>query len=337
MPTDAGVPTSRARSRGQPSDLRGAHSGQWRCDPGHQWRVDSLVRGGLEPCARLVAVKVTHAATNVADLLSRAAERTPDKLALLETSTVGQSAAESAVKVTTWRELDDQVTAVARGLTRLGVVGGQRVGLCLTNSAAFVTAYFAVLRGGMVAVPLNPVSSPDEIARMLTDSGSRVCFADETTIEAVRAAVGQVGSPLGVITLGVPAADGETPYADLAVEGGAVLPPRDRESLAVLLYTSGTSGRPVGPCSVIVPCWRTSTRPHRRGQRRSNPMTSCSGCFRCRTSTASTPCSARCCCMGHPCCSDRASTRPTPLRLVGATQGHRAARRPAGDRVLAAA
>jgi long-chain acyl-CoA synthetase len=190
-------------------------------------------------------VKVTTAATNVADLLGRAAERTPDKPALLETSTpaVGDHAGPQTV---TWRELDDRVTSLTRGLARLGLVGGQRAALCLTNSTAFVASYLAILRAGMVAVPLNPASTADEVARMLDDSGSRACFTDTRTIETVRAAVGQVAGPFQVITVGVSPVDDETAYDDLGLEGGQVLPPRDTESLAVLLYTSGTSGRPRG-------------------------------------------------------------------------------------------
>jgi long-chain acyl-CoA synthetase len=161
----------------------------------------------------------------------------------------------------TWLELDEQVSAVARGLANAGLRGGQRVALSLRNSSAFVAGYLAVLRAGMVAVPLNPTSTPGEVSRMLADSGSRVCFADESTVAVVREAVRDLGvgvsgsrgatvdeavAPM-VVPVGAPALAGETAYDDLVVDGTDgtdVVTPRDRESLAVLLYTSGTSGRP---------------------------------------------------------------------------------------------
>jgi long-chain acyl-CoA synthetase len=189
-------------------------------------------------------VKVRIAATNVAGLLQRAAERTPDKAALVHSTGPGPDAAPATL---TWRELDDSVDAVARGLARRGVVGGQRVALDLTNSPEFVISYLAVLRAGMVAVPLNPSSTPGEVARMLADSGARLCFADATTVPVVREAIREGDLSVPLVVSGAPAVlDGETAYDDLAVDGAAVMSPRDTEGLAVLLYTSGTSGRPRG-------------------------------------------------------------------------------------------
>ena len=130
-------------------------------------------------CGRLDAVKVRIAATNVADLLQRAAERTPDKAALVHRS--GRES-DSAPTTLTWRELDDAVDAVARGLARRGLVGGQRVAINLTNAPEFVVSYLATLRAGMVAVPVNPGSTSGEVSRMLADSGARLCFADAMTV-----------------------------------------------------------------------------------------------------------------------------------------------------------
>src|SRR5262245_47594465 len=120
----------------------------------------------------MAEVKVTIAATNISELVQRAAERTPSKAALVEPAT-GSSRGPSVV---TWTELDQQVSSIAGGLGRAGLVGGQRVAICLANSAASVATYLGVLRAGMVAVPLNPGSTTGEVARMLADSGSRLCF-----------------------------------------------------------------------------------------------------------------------------------------------------------------
>ncbi len=196
-------------------------------------------------------VKLRIPATNVADLLRSNAERTPDKAALIQSDT--------DVRLT-WDALDRHVSALAGGLSRAGLVGGQRVALALGNGSAFVAGYLAALRAGMVAVPLNPTSTSDEISRMLADSGARLCFADETTLSAVRAAVteeaegprDQIGAvqervqPPRLVVVGSQPEPGEIAYDDLAVDDAAVVTPRDRESLAVLLYTSGTSGHPRG-------------------------------------------------------------------------------------------
>lgn len=158
--------------------------------------------------------------TNLADLIAaRAAER-PDVVALVE---AGVRRAEL-----TWAQLDDRVEAVAAGLTALGLLAGQRVALLGVNSAAFVVAYFGALRAGIVAVPLNPRSTPGEVANTLADSGARVLLTDGDL------------APAGVRTLPLSTAGLDA----LAVEPVLVSSPRDLESLAVLLYTAGTSGRP---------------------------------------------------------------------------------------------
>ena len=177
------------------------------------------------------APKPAVAATNVADLLRARADEYGASTALVDGS----------AKIT-WRTLDTQVDNLARAMSALGLVGGHRVALAMTNGAPMVTAYLAVLRAGMVAVPINPTSTPNEISRVLADSGSRLCFADAQTVESVRVAVAETAVP--VIVNGAETQPGETAYDDLPEGSSTVVTPRDTESLAVLLYTSGTSGRP---------------------------------------------------------------------------------------------
>jgi long-chain acyl-CoA synthetase len=94
-----------------------------------------------------------------------------------------------------------------------------------------VVAYLAALRGGVVVVPLNPQSTRSELEALLDDSGARVLLADPALVPEALAGVRRW--PL--------TDDG---LAGLAVAGAPVSTPRDAESLAVLLYTAGTSGRP---------------------------------------------------------------------------------------------
>ena len=193
-------------------------------------------------------VKIRIPVTNVAELVRRKAGQVGEGVALVDGD-----------RRVTWAELDQLVDAHARGLSAAGLVAGHRVALSLCNSLEFVVSYLSVLRAGMVAVPFNPLSTTGEVARMLADSGARVCVCERATVEAVRVAVaGDLQAPQSsggdelprfvpqVIVMGAPAQPGETAYGDLATPGAPVMSPRDSEALAVLLYTSGTSGRPRG-------------------------------------------------------------------------------------------
>ncbi len=193
-------------------------------------------------------MKIRIPATNVAELVRRRASQVEDKVALVDGD-----------RRVTWGALDQLVDAHSRGLSAIGLVAGHRVALSLGNSIEFVVSYLATLRAGMVAVPLNPTSTTGEVARMLSDSGARVCVCEGATVQTARDAVtsrqhvgsepanDDLGPPLPwLVVLGVPPAAGETAYADFATPGTPVMSPRDSEALAVLLYTSGTSGRPRG-------------------------------------------------------------------------------------------
>jgi long-chain acyl-CoA synthetase len=180
-------------------------------------------------------VKVAIPATNVADLLRSRANHDPAKTALID-----------GERRVTWAELDRRVDEVAGGLAAQGLVGGNRVALALLNSVAFVEAYLAVLRAGIVAVPIYPQSSADEVTRILADSAARLCIADSQTAETVRSAVASFveATPPRVVPVGVPPLPEEIAYDDLTASAVPVVTPRDSESLAVLLYTAGTSSTP---------------------------------------------------------------------------------------------
>jgi len=193
----------------------------------------------------------------VADLLGLAALESPDKLALVETA--GRSL--------TWARLEDEVGRVATGLGDAGILAGHRVAIVTANRLEFVVTYLAVLRVQAVAVPLNPRGTGTEIARAIGDSGARLVVADADGIAAVREAIGYVDRAIAgdldlgnvdadffqrtvrpqVYVVGATRLDGERAYDDLRAEAARPVPPvTDPERLAVLLYTSGTSGRPRG-------------------------------------------------------------------------------------------
>ena len=189
-------------------------------------------------------------ASNLADLLSRAAIESPEQVALVE--------AETGRRVT-WSELEAEVSRVASGLSEMGLVAGYRVMICLPNGVEFVTSYLAALRARLVAVPVNPRGATGELVRMIADCGARTVICDRTTCTQVRAAVDGVADALEgadddlrartgvprVVVSGALPLRGEVSYGDLAgTTAGSIPTPEDAEALAVLLYTSGTSGQP---------------------------------------------------------------------------------------------
>ncbi|RNM16695.1 class I adenylate-forming enzyme family protein [Nocardioides pocheonensis] len=185
--------------------------------------------------------------SNVADLLATAAREEPERIALSEAATG---------RTVTWAVLDDLASRVAHGLSSAGMVAGYRVIIATTNRIEFVATYYGVLRARMVAVPINPRSATGEVVRMLADSGARMVVSDPTTAGTVRAAVVGVrealaasgdaaASPPRVVGIDVAVEDGERSWEQLVAQTGEPVPGEtDPESLAVLLYTSGTSGRP---------------------------------------------------------------------------------------------
>ena len=160
-------------------------------------------------------------ASNLSDLVRAAATATPDKAALLFHG-----------ETVTWAELDARVSAAARGLAALGARPGDRVAIHLGNTPDFAVAYFGTLRAGCVALPVNTGYTAGEIAHVLTDSGATIVITSVAT-------AGLVQAPTVVVTA---SAEWRALLADRtpadSVGGG--------EDLAVLLYTSGTSGRPKG-------------------------------------------------------------------------------------------
>ncbi len=187
---------------------------------------------------------------NLADLLTRAAAEAPDRVALVDAATGDE---------TTFAALEDAVGRVAAGLGELGLVAGNRVVVATANRPEFVVTYLAALRARLVAVPVNPRSATGELVRMVADCGARLIVADGSTVTAARAVAAGVHDALvgadeelrartpvpRIAALGCPALPDETSYERLlATEPTALPPARDADALAVLLYTSGASGRP---------------------------------------------------------------------------------------------
>lgn len=167
---------------------------------------------------------------NIAEFLRASATRHPDATALI----IGD-------RHYTWSELDRDVDAFAAGCLRRGLRSGERVAVLLGNCYEFVVAYFGTARAGLVSVPLNPAYTAPEVAVMLADSGARLLLVQSATVGVGRAAAGPLP---GCELLEV---DGPA-WAGLLAAGAPTSPSTETspDTLALLLFTAGTSGRPKG-------------------------------------------------------------------------------------------
>jgi len=175
-------------------------------------------------------------AVNLSDDLRDVARRDPDGIALVEPR---------SGREVTWAEFDQWADRVAQTLLGRGVLAGQRVALVMANGIDLAVAYYGVLRGGLVAVPINPRATPREISRMVEACAPRIVVGDAQSITQVRAA--DTGDSLIVVHRAAPE-EGELRFGAL-LEQAAVAPPaapRDPEAPAVVLFTSGATGLPRG-------------------------------------------------------------------------------------------
>jgi long-chain acyl-CoA synthetase len=142
--------------------------------------------------------------------------------------------------VLTYDALDERSARVAGLLAARGVEPGDRVGLMLPNLPQFPMLYYGVLRAGAVVVPMNPLLKAREVEFYLGDSGAKAIFAwDAVAGEAAKGA-----EAAGADIIPVAPAEFDRLLGDHAPET-AVAARADRDT-AVILYTSGTTGKPKG-------------------------------------------------------------------------------------------
>jgi fatty-acyl-CoA synthase len=156
---------------------------------------------------------------------------------------------------TTWSQLRARVHALADALARRGIGFRDRVAVVMGNRPEFIEAVLAANLLGAIAVPLNFRLTGSEAAYILNDSGARIVLADELGVPIVTAAAPGLTGKLAAITTQTPGDLGGSRgrqafefYGDLLSEGGE---PHRRvdvpeESAALIMYTSGTTGRPKG-------------------------------------------------------------------------------------------
>jgi fatty-acyl-CoA synthase len=147
-----------------------------------------------------------------------------------------------------WGELASETTAAAAGLSAAGVERGGRVAIVGRNSAAWCVACLAGWRLDAIVVPINPLLSADEIAEILERSGATIVLVDEELSANLRVCRQRVPGLRVVVLDGAPQA-GETAFRDLIARADvSVLDESDADEndLALLCFTSGTTGLPKG-------------------------------------------------------------------------------------------
>jgi long-chain acyl-CoA synthetase len=167
---------------------------------------------------------------NLSHTLFRTARRVPRAVAVIERDRIELS----------YEQLAGRALRLARGLAGLGVRPGGRVAILAKNCAAYVELLYACWALGAAAIPINVRLHAKEVAYILDDAESPVCFitddADTTGIEAARAG----GSTCFVDV------DGPEYQALLKEDVLATPPAGGAAEAAWLFYTSGTTGRPKG-------------------------------------------------------------------------------------------
>ncbi|MGB3762262.1 MAG: long-chain fatty acid--CoA ligase [Ornithinimicrobium sp.] len=165
--------------------------------------------------------------TNLAHHLSDTAEHHPDQAAIILDD-----------HRLSYREVDEAAQRLAAWLLQQEVQPGDRIALMLPNLPSFPVIYYGALRVGAVVVPMNPLFKRREIEYYLNDSGAKILFTMPG--EEAQAAADVCGAQL------VPV--GPEGFGDLLtdVEPHEQIVERADSDTAVILYTSGTTGRPKG-------------------------------------------------------------------------------------------
>lgn len=162
---------------------------------------------------------------SICDVISGVAHRYADKHAVVESETG---------RTLTYGQLIEGVDRVAAGLSQAGLEPGQPLAIALANCIDFLLAWFGALRAGAWVMPISPLHSPAEMEMQIRDAGARYALTAHERAADLSAIVDHVFVPGGN-------------WNDIV---GCLAPPpslrTSAEHLAVMPYSSGTTGRPKG-------------------------------------------------------------------------------------------
>src|ERR1035437_1454804 len=195
---------------------------------------------------------IEHRARSVAHLFIERVAKTPSSEAF-------RFPRDQAWESVTWAQVDARVRPMAAALVALGIRSQDRVAIASSTRYEWVIADLAVMLAGAATTAIYPTTSESDVTFIVTDSQSRVVFAEDDVqiakLSANRAALLEV---VKVVTFdGTADGDWVISLADLEQLGAthlarvpSVVDERiaaiEPQHLATLIYTSGTTGRPKG-------------------------------------------------------------------------------------------
>ncbi|MGN7765836.1 non-ribosomal peptide synthetase, partial [Paenibacillus sp. 22594] len=175
---------------------------------------EQLIFGFNQTAAAYPAAKTVH------QLFEEQAKRTPDHIALVEKE-----------KVMSYRVLNEKANQLGRYLQQCGVTNNTVVGIMAERSMELVIGLLAVLKTGGTYVPIDPAVPVERIKYILEDSGAKVLLTQANL------GAEEVGSKVWV--------ELNQPVAHLGIHNLEDVQP-SAESLAYIMYTSGSTGQPKG-------------------------------------------------------------------------------------------
>jgi long-chain acyl-CoA synthetase len=148
----------------------------------------------------------------------------------------------------TYRELDRAANRVASALVALGVKVGDRVAVHLDNRPEFIEVYQGVMRAGATLVPTNVMYTAEEMEHIVGDSGAVVLFARSDLVPKIEGIRSRLPALRHVVEVGGAEHPGARSHDALKAGASDVRPAIavDRNALAFIQYTSGTTGKPKG-------------------------------------------------------------------------------------------
>ncbi|BBX27025.1 class I adenylate-forming enzyme family protein [Mycolicibacterium alvei] len=163
----------------------------------------------------------------IGDIAANNARRYPDKTALVD-----------ADRVHTWSQVDERARRLANHLAAQGLTAGDRVMVIARNCIEWPEISFGLAKAGLVAVPVNIRLAPDEVAHVRDDSGAQAVLIHAEHSEKFLAELAGLRLVLAIgpeYESALASADPRTPQVDVSPD-----------DVAVILYTSGTTGRAKG-------------------------------------------------------------------------------------------